>query len=127
MLEFIQIETSELKKGMKYKIIEENLRYVRIFVGMYNGSFYDYNPYSRKQYLWWYNLYYIISPKNNRDVPFTNPMYYGNMEMIIAPMSIYNRKMYKLVLSKEIIQRAMELRAINKILQNIIGDTSFTY
>jgi len=127
MLTFIQIEISDLKKGIKYKIIEETSRYLRIFIGKYDCSFYDYDSYYRKQYLLWRYMYYIISPINDRDVPFTNPKYYGTLEMNIVPLSLYTRTIYKLVMSKEKIQCAMELRAVNIVLQNIIGDKMFKY
>ena len=65
MLEFIQIEISDLKKGRKYKIIEETSRYLRIFIGKYDGSFNGkykgtFGSYLREQYLLWHHLYYII-------------------------------------------------------------------
>ena len=41
--------------------------------------------------------------------------------------TLFDRHIYQLVCSKKKIQEAMELRAINLILQNIIGDKSFTY
>uniref|UniRef100_A0A6C0ESP7 Uncharacterized protein n=1 Tax=viral metagenome TaxID=1070528 RepID=A0A6C0ESP7_9ZZZZ len=51
--------------------------------------------------------------------------YFGTMRMIMT--SIYVRKCYKLNSFKEKIQHAMEQRAINLILQKIIGDKTFTY
>jgi hypothetical protein len=39
----------------------------------------------------------------------------------------WNVSFYKLIPTKEKIQQAMELRAINIILQNIIGDKTFNY
>jgi len=131
MLEFIQIEISELKKGGKYKIIEKvNDKLSIIFIGKYDGSFNGkykgtFGSYFREQYLLWHHLYYIIRPILDGNVEFTNPTYYGTLEMNIVPT--YTRKMYKLSLSKEKIQNAMELRAINLILQIIIGDKSFVY
>ncbi len=39
----------------------------------------------------------------------------------------YNETFYEPVFQKERIQSAMEYRAVNKLLQKIIGDTMFTW
>jgi len=129
MLSFVQIEQFELKKGKKYKIIEKvNDKISILFFGIYNGQYnydneYKYN--NEKDYLSWKKIYFrsIAIDENYREKP-TND-YIEIMKMGIIPL--FGRKFYKLVMSKEKIQCAMESRAVNTILQNIIGDKSFIY
>jgi hypothetical protein len=112
MLSFVSINIDELVKGTKYRI-EENLFNVKelIIVGIFNGYEEKYLLWNKTFYFNNYNGYEVIIPK-----------YVESMRMDI----LHKRKFYKLISSKEKIQNAMELRAINLILQNII-DKTFIY
>ena len=60
------------------------------------------------------------------DIAFFTNMYYNSSPFY----SIYLNKddtFYDIIFQKEKIQNAMELRAINKILQRLIGDETFKY
>jgi hypothetical protein len=118
MLSFVPIHHNDFIQGTKYKIEEDSYFYSRTFVGIYNGSFYD--DYG---YLLWEKITFHCENKIYEER--IKDTYFGTMRMIMT--SIYVRKCYKLNSFKEKIQHAMEQRAINMILQNIIGDKTFTY
>uniref|UniRef100_A0A6C0EV84 Uncharacterized protein n=1 Tax=viral metagenome TaxID=1070528 RepID=A0A6C0EV84_9ZZZZ len=119
MLTFVSLPLSELVQGTKYRI-EENLYGVReiIFIGMFNG----YQQHNEGKYLLWKKIFYFIK---NGDEEVIIPKYIEETQMDI--LSPFGRKYFKLISSKEKIQNEMEIRAINLILQNIIGDKTFSY
>ena len=119
MMLFEQIYENSLVKGIRYKLKDKTKFYARTFIGIYNGTEID-------QYgivLLWINIKYHLEIL---DKPYCyHTCYFENIKMNIHNM--YERYIYKLVPLKGKIQETMEQRAINLILQNIIGDTSFTY
>uniref|UniRef100_A0A6C0ET88 Uncharacterized protein n=1 Tax=viral metagenome TaxID=1070528 RepID=A0A6C0ET88_9ZZZZ len=121
MLSFVLIEENEMVKGDKYKIEENSYNFNKTFIGIYNGTFYDnLNTYS---YLLWLKTTFVAQNKKRDD--HIGPTYFETMRMSMT--TIYDRKFYKLLLSKEKIQQAMEQRSVNIILQNITGDKTFKY
>ena len=75
----------------------------------------------------------IVIYREDKRIDGTN----GNMNLIYISFSLYKEIKYKtnvskciyyeVVSKKQEIQNAMELRAVNKIIQNIIGDKYFEY
>ena len=124
MLSFVSIDFSDLIEGTKYKIEEATQCYFRTYIGIYNGTFNEFDYYDNVvPYLLWENTTFVA--KNIKRVEFIRPKYFKMMRM--ESISSNDRQMYKLFCSKEKNQNAMELRAINLIIQNIIGDCAFTY
>jgi len=124
MLNFIKVDEETLIHGTKYKIIvvmfHANI-YTKTYISIFDE--YDVNGHDIEWFLWGETTL-IIEHYN----PYTKEIIYDKNTSM--PKYIFNdkqRDIYKLVLSKEKIQYAMELRAINKILQNIIGDPKFSY
>ena len=68
--------------------------------------------------------YYIRITDNSGFICFCmGPLIFNALRYFLSNTSYY----YDIILQKQNIQDAMELRAINKILQRLIGDESFTY
>lgn len=107
MLSFVSINSVCLIKGNKYIVIQSRdynnviKKYIGIFV-----------KYESNHTIW--KKIDIILETNNSSSTFHLPTF--NINLNTAPF-----KIYKLI--KTNIQEAMELRAINIILQNIIGGT----
>jgi hypothetical protein len=119
MLSFATLHLSDLTKGVKY-MIEENSVHVNelIFIGNFNG----YQQHNEEKYLSWTNILYFSKMVGDELI---TPNQVEEMRMSV--LSPFGRKYYKLVSSKEKIQSAMETRAVNLILQQLIGDSTFTY
>jgi hypothetical protein len=111
---FVNINPTDLVKGVKYKIEEISHYYFRTFVGIYNGTDDD--------YLLWNNLSFVAE---NRITALKNRSYFKDIRIHI--LSMYYRQIYKLVSSKEKIQQSMETRAVNMVLQQVVGDSTFIY
>jgi hypothetical protein len=115
MLNFIKVNEDELVKGHKYKLID----------------IYSYNPHEytvtfdgytcKNNILIWINLSF------EKIVDFEKRKFFYTTDPTIFLKLKYSAYVHELISSKEKIQNAMELRAINLILQNIIGDKLFTY
>jgi len=119
MLNFVQVDEKTLIHGTKYKIEDNNPYYNRNFISIFNK--YDLDQFNDKYLLW---------GKTTFNIELFNPYSkttYVNQDMTMSIKGLYKRYIYKLEPLKEIIQRAMELRAINKILQNVMGDPLFNY
>jgi hypothetical protein len=119
MLSFESLPLSNLIKGVKY-MIEENSVYVKelIFIGNFKG----YQQYDEEKYLLWTNILYFSKIIGDEIITPTQVE-----ELRMSVLSPFGRKYYKLVSSKEKIQQSMETRAVNMVLQQIIGDDTFTY
>uniref|UniRef100_A0A6C0ET37 Uncharacterized protein n=1 Tax=viral metagenome TaxID=1070528 RepID=A0A6C0ET37_9ZZZZ len=125
MLTFVIIPLDELVQGTKYKIEEDSYYYFSTFIGIYNGKIYD-----EYEHLLWkkVTLHHENKYENTERV---KDRYFDDLSLVmsITMSSMYTikRKVYKLISSNEKIQHAMEQRAINLILQKIIGDKTFIY
>lgn len=121
MLDFIRVDEETLIHGTKYKIIvvDNDYPFTKTFISTFDD--YDVNGNDVK-YLLWGKTTFIIEQYN----PYTKSIFYDH-SMSMHKYILNVRIIYKLVLSKEKIQCAMETRAVNTILQNIIGDKSFVY
>jgi len=105
-MEFKQVNFYQLKTNIKYIVTD------------LNGAFY-------------YTGYFCIYLKRGKDiaqfkdvicnVPIKRHCGYVTFSYDIG------RKYYTLVSKKDQIQNAMESRAINLIIQNVLGDTNFNY
>ena len=103
-------QTNTLTRNKKYLTFYYN-KINSIQIGTYVKS-----EYNNK---FWKNMTIIIDPEGHRHCySFPEGKEYKDN---------YNYSRYELISSKEKAQNAMELRAINLIIQNIIGDNLFTY
>uniref|UniRef100_A0A6C0EY99 Uncharacterized protein n=1 Tax=viral metagenome TaxID=1070528 RepID=A0A6C0EY99_9ZZZZ len=112
-MKFCEIDIDELVKGKKYMIREIFYDYTRTTFSIFDH--YE-TPYITN---WNKTIYTILSPELDLDVIYANNIRLNNM--------IKKAYFYKLETVKEQIQNAMELRAVNLILQNITGDKTFIY
>ena len=99
LLEFEKIKYHHMIKEHKYIIMEHSPYITSIYSGIYKG----------------HNINNCEIWKNYRLLSIENTYYY------MIPLTYYI-----LVSKKYNIQSAMESRAVNKILQKIIGDDTFT-
>jgi len=122
MLIFVQITHNELVQGTKYKIEENFLYYLRTFICIYDGKIYECDINNEiEEYTVWKNISFVAEHTIEKNI--IKRLYLDSIQM----SEMYLKQIYKLVSSKEKIQNAMETRAINTILQNIIGDKTFVY
>ncbi len=119
MLNFVQVDEKTLIQGIKYKIVDNHPYYNRKYISVFNK--YDIDQFNVKYLLWGKTIFIVEIVDPYSEISYV----YKDMTMPIK--GLYDRHIYKLVSSKEKIQCAMELRAVNIVLQNIIGDNTFIY
>jgi len=96
---FQSVEVSELYYNCTYKIVADDE-----YVGVYKGK------------LWHPDLYLEFDHTRNISGHFQPPKYF-----------LPTRKFYKFVSQKKRIQCDMERRAVNMIIQHLIGDDCFQW
>jgi hypothetical protein len=115
-IKFCEIDIDELVTGQKYMIQEISYQHTIIYYSVFSHYVTGYITEWNK-------------PSYRVDTPYTGIKYKPTMRFEKINLNNLTKKasFFKLICSKEKIQNAMELRAINLILQNIIGDKTFTY
>ena len=120
MLKFKEIKYNELKKGVKYIILQQiesnkkNKKFEnKIYIGIFDGVSEKYP----NEITCWANTH--ISYSSNK-----KKFFEGYVEL---NKYTFKRKYLTIDSQKEIIQNNMERRALNIILRNITGDITFYY
>ena len=103
------IDHSELKLGIQYLIIWSHIDVVHTYIGI---------CYYKCNYGTTMAIFKPVTHISNTIVKVRDVM------MLVQDEK---RKYYKIIKQKQNIQNAMEIRAVNKLLQYIIGDDSFIY
>ena len=113
LLNLCEIEQDELIVGQKYMIIDHHSQYCRILYSIFKNYA---TPFITDWGQTVYEIHYDRGYPEKYDA--SKIRLYGHIK---------KNTFYKFTPEKEKIQNAMESRAINLILQNIIGDKLFTY
>ena len=116
-IKFAEIDVTSLIPNKKYKIMDTDNLSTKTMISLFVRC----NTLDGCSYLIWGKTTYILERWDGYIFMLDNP------DMILSYSSGPNRKIYQIVSSKTKIQNSMELRAVNKILQNIIGDITFNY
>ena len=121
MLQFIEIPYDKLKKGIKYIILHQihsnkkmDKPFDKIYIGIFDGVSEKYP----NEITCWSKTHISYSTNYHKKI------FEGYVEL---NKYTYKRKYLTLNSQKDIIQNNMELRAINIILRNLIGDNNFCY
>jgi hypothetical protein len=113
-LNFCEIDIDALIPGKRYMIKEEYYQHTRTIYCIFEGYFSPHITY-------WTDIRYTI--KDCTCQHFTT----GRLQLNRLQLNNMTKKaiFYKMISSKPKIQNAMELRALNIVLQNVIGDHTF--
>lgn len=115
LLNFCEVDIDDLKVGEKYMIQERSYQHTRTIYGVFA-------EYITQHITEWEKCMYTI------ESPYIHhTMYYTTHTRMRINIITKKCEFYKLVSSKEQIQQDMENRAINLILQKLIGDDAFNY
>lgn len=113
LLNFCEVDNDDLKIGEKYMIQERSYQHTRTIYGVFA-------EYITQHITEWSKNMYTIESSYMQ----TETYYASNIRLNIITKKC---EFYKLISSKEQIQQDMENRAINLILQKLIGDDAFNY
>ena len=110
-LKYVSVPANKIKIGKKY-LIHYHMGNFTPYV-MYTGMFIRYTTEPRN-----YIHLYHYGDSYNKEFILSN-----SKKLICSDVDDF----YEMLPQKHKIQSAMELRAINKLLQRIVGDDTFTY